>query len=235
MNKNDVKRILISLRNNDNEEKINNLLGKIDLLSEEDLQKIVAQIGNTEESIKRYIQEKLIQTQDNLQEKHTPINKMFEYGLTRSCIHLHMPIDLHEMISKIGLKKTMDTVNLYLLDAIEKIRVLQNNGFYKFEGRDSIYLISPILIGREMKFLEKLDFETRSYRKKDMQNQDFVAEHPEAQLAVNIFGLKSSIGTAKISFDVINSQQWQIKRREKVKQFEEEGILLEEDTKSKNE
>ena len=78
MNKNDVKRILMSLRNNSNESLINNLLGKIDLLCEEQLQQMIAQVGNNEESIKKYLQEKLMQTANIIQEKHTPINKMFE-------------------------------------------------------------------------------------------------------------------------------------------------------------
>jgi len=200
LGKNEVKKILISLRNNDNKNKINNLLGKIDLLPEEKLQQMITQIGDNEESIRKYLQEKLIQTQDNREEKHTPINKMFEYGISGSCIHLHMPLDLHEMISQKGINKTVDTVNLYLLDAIEKIRRLQNESFYKFKGKDSIYMISPILIGKEIKFLEGLDFETHSFRKKELLNEDFVAEHPEAQLAIHIFGPNSNVGTALRSF-----------------------------------
>ena len=175
-----------------------------------------------------------MQAANNRQEKHTPINKMFEYGISGSCIHLHMPIDLHEMMAKKGIRKTVDTVNLYLLDAIERIRLLQNNGFYKFNGKDSIYMISPILVGREIKFLEELDFKTHSYRKKELQNKNFVTEHPEAQLAVHVFGSNSNVGTAKIGFDVINSEQWKVKRKEKIKQFEAEGISLENDDKTKN-
>lgn len=228
MNKSEVKRILMLLRNNDNENQVNNLLGKIDLLSEEKLQQMISQIGDDKESIEKYLQEKLIHTPN----KHTPINNMFEYGISGNCIHLHMPVDLHEMVSKKGFKKTVDTVNLYLLDAIERIRKLQNEGFYKFESKNSIYMISPILVGREMKFLEELDFETHSYRTKELQNEDFIAEHPEAQLAVHAFGLNSNIGTAKIGFNVINSEQWQGKRKEQVKQFENAGILIEEDNKT---
>ena len=234
MGKKEVKKILMSLRNNDNENQINNLLGKIDLLPEEKLQHMITQIGDDEESIRKYLQEKLIQTQNTRQEKHAPINKMFEYGISGSCIHLHMPVDLHEMMSQKGLKKTFDTVNLYLLDAIERIRKLQNEGFYKFKCKDSIYMISPILVGKEIKFLEELDFETHSYRKKELQNEDFIIEHPEAQLAIHIFGSNSNVGTAKIGFDVINSEQWQTKKAEKIQQFKNQGIELEDDDKTKN-
>ena len=233
MNKNDIKRILMSMRTAQNENQVNNLLGKIDLLPEEKLQTMIAQIGDNEDSIKKYLEGKLKDRNNNEHEEHTPINKMFTYGLSGSCIHLHMPVDLHEMMSKKGIKKTVDTVNLYLLDAIERIRKLQNDGFYRFDGKDSIYMISPILVGREMKFLEDLDFETHSYRKKELQSEEFVAEHPEAQLAVHIFGRNSNVGTAKIGLDVINSQEWQDKRNKKVEEFGEQGITLSRDEETK--
>ena len=223
----------MEMRTTENENQINNLLGKIDLLSEENLQTMIFQIGNNEESIKKYLEEKLEESHNHINEEHTPINDMFTYGISGKCIHLHMPVDLHEMMSKKGIKKTVDTVNLYLLEAIEKIRKLQNDGFYKFKGKESIYMISPILVGREMKFLEDLDFEIHFYRKKELQSEEFVAEKPEAQLAVHIFGRDSNVGTAKIGVDVINSREWKIKRAKKVKDFEEQGIRLNEDEKSK--
>lgn len=233
LNKKDIKSILISMRTPQNENQINNLLGKIDLLPEETLQTMIAQIGDNEESIRNYLERKLNERDNNGNEEHTPINNMFTYGISGSCIHLHMPVDLHEMMSKNGIKKTIDTVNLYLLDAIERIRKLQNDGFYKFNGKDSIYMISPILLGREIKFLEELDFETHSYRKKELQSEEFVAEHPEAQLAVHIFGKNSNVGTARIGLDVINTQAWQSKKDKKVEEFVKNGITLNRDEETK--
>ena len=232
MNKNDIKKILMSMRTPENENKVNNLLGKIDLLKEEELQKMLDKIGNNEESIKKYIQEKL-KERHNISEEHTPINFMFTYGISKNSIHLHMPVKLDEMVSKKGRKDTFDTVNLYLLDAIEKIKKMQNDGFYKFEGKDSIYMISPILIGKEMKFLEELDFNTQLYSKSNLQNEDFVSKNPEAQLAIHIFGRNSNVGTAKIGLDVVNSDKWQSKRKDKVKEFEKQGIILDEEVKEK--
>lgn len=58
MNKEDVKRILMSLRNNSNESLINNLLGKIDLLPEDQLQQMIAQVGD-ENNIKQFFLEKI--------------------------------------------------------------------------------------------------------------------------------------------------------------------------------
>lgn len=232
MNKNEIKKILMSMRNADNEEKVNNLLGKIDLLPEEKLEEMIAQIGDNEESIRKYFEEKL-NRQHNIHEKHTPINKMFEYGMTGNCAHLHMPVDLHEMLAEIGIKNTIDTVNLYLLDAIDRIGKLKDDGFYKLNGIDSIYMISPILVGRELKFLEELDFETQSYKKKELKSEEFLAAHPKAQLATHIFGKDKNIGTAKISLDKINTPEWQNKKNKKVKEFESKGITLSKDEEIK--
>lgn len=226
MKRSDIKRILMAMRNSQNENQINNLLGKIDLLTEEKLQTMISQIGESEESIKEYLERKLNDRNNNGHEGHTPINDMFTYGISGNCIHLHMPIDLHEMMSENGIKKTIDMVNLYLLDAIERIRKLQTEGFYKFEGKDNIYMISPILVGREVKFLEELDFETHIYRKKELQSESFVDEHPEAQLATHIFGKNSNVGTAQIGLHVIRSQEWQNKRNKKIEEFKRQGIVL---------
>ena len=61
---------------------------------------------------------------------------------------------------------------------------------------------------------------------KNLQSEEFVAEHPEAQLAVHIFGKNNNVGTAKIGLDVIRSQEWQDKRNKKVEEFGKNGITL---------
>lgn len=226
MNKSDVKRILMSMRNTQNEAQINNLLGKVDLLDENKLQEMLAQIGDNEQCIRSFINQKLKEEQSNRQTEHEPINDMFAYGIARNCIHLHMPVDLHSMMKERGLRKTFATVNLYLLDAIEKIRDLQNNGFHKFKGKKEIYMISPVLVGAQLKLLEGLDFEIHSYSKNELQSKEFVGKNPEAFFATHIFGTDKNVGTAKISMEKINLEEWQKKRRDKVAELEKMGGTL---------
>ena len=228
----EIKKILISLKTLQNENIVNNILGKIDLLTDEKIDSMVAQIGNSEEDIRSYLQKKLEERLERNSEEHTPINEMFTYGTAGKTIHLHMPIDLHQMMSEKGISKTIDTVNLQLLDAIEKIRRLQNEGYYKFKGKDNIYMISPIILRSELKFLNELNFNTKIYKKKELQDDRFVREHQEAQLAIRIFGKEKNVGTAIIGLDVVNSYEWQEKRKAKVKEFEEKGIKL--DTEGKD-
>ncbi len=227
MDKNNVKSILMSMRTQANAERVNFLLGKIDMLSEEQIQKELSKIGSREESVRGFLEKTLQEEPKRQHQEHKPINEMFTYGIAGKTIHLHMPVDLRSMLAKNGLSKTVNTVNLYLLDAIEKVRERQDGGSKELEGKDSIYMISPILVGRELKFLEELDFETRLYRKKDLGDEKFVAKNKEAKLATSIFGNSQNVGAALISMDKVRSKEWQEKRKAKIEQFKEQGIVIE--------
>lgn len=225
MEKKDVKTILMSFRTSENDEIINKLLGKIDMMDDISLQNAVAKVGGTEDAVRNFFEKKITERRNNT-EKHTPINEMFSYGISGDCVHLHLPTDLHQMISKKGISGTIDTVNLYLLDAVERIKTLRDNGYYKFQEKDSIYMISPVLLGRELKFLRELDFETNIYKKKELNDEQFVRDNPEAMLATHIFGKDKNVGTAKISFETISSKNWKDKKEETIKGFERKGITL---------
>lgn len=114
----------------------------------------------------------------------------------------------------------------YQETAIDKIKELRDNDFYRFQGKDNIYMISPILIGREMKFLDSMDFNTHSYRKKDLNNDKFIEANSEAKLAIHIFGKDKNIGTASINLETISSQKWQDKKKQKIQEFAQKGITL---------
>ena len=226
MNKIEVEDILISMRTPDNQETINNLLDKVRASDKTSLQNTIMQAGGTKEAITRFFESKISESQNNTIPKHTSINKFFSYGITGNCVHLHLPTDLHSMFTQRGISGTIDTVNMYLLDAIDKIKELKENGHDEFQGKDSIYMISPILLRRELKFLEELDFKTRTYKKQELNNQDFLKDNSEAKLAIQIFGKDKNVGTAQINFDLICSNEWQTKKEEKLKEFTSKGITF---------
>ena len=233
MKKQEIKNILMSMRTQENDTLINNLLGKIDMMDEKSFQTALEKVGNNEEGVREFFESKLSERHHNQSEEKFPINDMFTYGISGNCIHLHLPGDLHQMLAKKGLSGTINTVNLQLLDAIDKIKQLRDNGFYRFQGKDSIYMISPILIGREMKFLDSMDFQTQLYRKKDLNDDKFIEEHTEARLATQIFGKDKNVGTASIKFETISSKEWQEKKREKIQEFAKKGITLQENAPTK--
>ena len=233
MKKQEIKNILMSMRTQENDTLINNLLGKIDMMDEKSFQTALEKVGNNEEGVRKFFESKLSERHHNQSEEKFPINDMFTYGISGNCIHLHLPGDLHQMLAKKGLSGTINTVNLQLLDAIDKIKQLRDNGFYRFQGKDSIHMISPILIGREMKFLDSMDFQTQLYRKKDLNDDKFIEEHTEARLATQIFGKDKNVGTASIKFETISSKEWQEKKREKIQEFAKKGITLQENAPTK--
>ena len=233
MKKQEIKNILMSMRTQENDTLINNLLGKIDMMDEKSFQTALEKVGNNEEGVRKFFESKLSERHHNQSEEKFPINDMFTYGISGNCIHLHLPGDLHQMLAKKGLSGTINTVNLQLLDAIDKIKQLRDNGFYRFQGKDSIYMISPILIGREMKFLDSMDFQTQLYRKKDLNDDKFIEEHTEARLATQIFCKDKNVGTASIKFETISSKEWQEKKREKIQEFAKKGITLQENAPTK--
>lgn len=233
MKKQEIKNILMSMRTQENDTLINNLLGKIDMMDEKSFQTALEKVDNNEEGVRKFFESKLSERHHNQSEEKFPINDMFTYGISGNCIHLHLPGDLHQMLAKKGLSGTINTVNLQLLDAIDKIKQLRDNGFYRFQGKDSIYMISPILIGREMKFLDSMDFQTQLYRKKDLNDDKFIEEHTEARLATQIFGKDKNVGTASIKFETISSKEWQEKKREKIQEFAKKGITLQENAPTK--
>lgn len=228
MNKKDIKAILMSMRTSENDAMINKLLGKIDMIDDIVLQNAVEQVGGTKEDVRAFWEKKISGKRYEKTEKHIPINDMFFYGISENNIHLHLPVDLHQMISQKGISRTIDIVNLYLLDAIDRLKALKDEGYYKFQGKTGIYMISPLLAGRERKFLEDLDFSTRIYKKKELNNEEFLKENIEAKLATDVFGKGKQVGVASIKFDTISSEEWQEKKQQVIKDLESKGITLNE-------
>ena len=223
VNKEEIKRCLMLMRTPENEDIVNQLLGTIDMTSEEVLKNKMEEIGGTEKAIRAFIEKQILEKH----EEHIPINEMFSYGVTRSCVHLHLPIDLHQMNFAKSVLQTMHTVNLYFLDAIDRIKSLRDNGYYKFQDKDKIYMISPLLkMKKILEFFKELDFETRSYSGEELKSEEFLTNHPEAMLARRFFSKKEYVGTAEISFDKIASQEWQNKKQKIVQKLEDKGISI---------
>lgn len=226
MEKQDIKNILISIRTPENEAQVNLLLGQIDMMSKKNLDQSLATIGNSQKNIKTLFQKKIQSLQLQANDERIAINTLFTYGIDENCIHLHLPGNFHNLIASIGLSKTVDTVCLYLLDALNQIKNLKETGFYKFSDIDSIYMISQILPGKPLKFLNSMDFETNFFKKSQLQDHEFLKEHSEAQLATQLFGNNKNVGTASIKLDTLFSPEWQEKCKNKIKEFQEKGIIL---------
>lgn len=195
------------------------------------LPKAEDEVENTNEGQRnKFIKELQIDTtKEDKQEKdnqHIMINKMISYGFAGNCVHLHMPIDLHNMIHEKGVSGTIGIVNLYLLDAIDKINEMKLNGTDNFKDKSSIYMISPILMGNELKLLNDLGFDTKIFTKSALSDEQFVSQNKEAQLAKKIFGINKNIATANITFNKISTQEYQNKRSKLIEEYKSKGIII---------
>lgn len=226
MKKKEIKNMLIEMRKTENEANINYLLGKIDMMEEKEIEEITKKFENDTSKIKELLISKLQEIRGRDENEKIPINEMFTYGITGNCVHLHLPIDLHKSMSKNGIKKTIALVNLYMLDAIERLKEMKNDGYYKFKYKDNIYMISPAMIKSELKILEKLGFDTRYYKKNDLKRQEFINKNEEAALAEKIFGKDRDIGVASITFDKINTNEYKEKKDNLIKEINDKGITI---------
>lgn len=227
MVKSEVKKILLSMQTLENEAQIVHILGKLDMMEEAELEKLVKEIGNTEEAIRNFFKGK-IEKKHKTNKIDYPINDIFTYGITQNTIHLHILGDLHERIQRTGFSKTIHTVNLYLLDAMDTIGKLKKEGFYRFQGSEEICMISPLLIKRELEFLKDMDFEVRMFHEQELQDEQYLSNNPEAQFVQEMFGGKKNVGVATIKMNTILTPEWQEKRKQREKQFHEKGIYMDE-------
>ena len=229
MKRDDILNILISLINEENRKVVAELINKVNALSDEQIKAILKSIGNSKVSVTAFLKESIEKELEKGKNKdHRPINKMFTYGISGKTVHLHMPVNLTDVMNSRGLAGAVAVVNLYLIDAIEKLKELKNSGNREFKDKNQIYMISPILIERELGFLEDLEFATKLYSKKDLQSNIYLLENKEAQLAVALFGKQKNVGTASISFDTLNTERWNRKKDRKVRELESKGFSLQE-------
>lgn len=176
----------------------------------------------------------MLEKQSRNSEAKYPLNDMFYYGISGNCAHIHLvPKDLHDLLKK-GPKYLVDTVNMYMLDAIDKLKELKINGDSKFFSIDNVYMITPMYHSptfekaQELEFLKHFLFKVHSYSSEQLRDEAFVKDHPEAQLAKNIFGDKKNVASGILDLKTIASEEWQSKKNMKFQEYEKKGITLSE-------
>lgn len=252
MNKKEVKNILLSLTstsNNEEKQKIIFLLGKLDGMSDEEVEKITNNFD--EVKLKEFLKEK-ISIHSSRTSYFIKANNLFEYGINGDCVHLHLPGDFHNMFKELGTIKSTAIIAKSLINAVENINTRRNIGDPNLSNCSSIYMISPIFYSPTFypstlrskiirdhinietpifKIFKMLGIETHSYMKEQLQKSDFVNNNPEAQLAIKHFGNEKDVGVASLTFEKFNSKNFQNKLKklssflEKISNSEKEHVL----------
>lgn len=191
-------------------------------------------MGYTRESLKEHIVSNIKREGhvSNVSDRKM-LNSYFEYGINGETVHIHLPKDLHQEFNELGKRKAIAQVGIYLIDAINKINAKRELGDQELAYCKTIYMISPIFysggfypkklrkrytneISIEspvLKVLEMLGIETRTITARDLQNRNKTPDDSEVQLAYKHFGDKKDIGSASLSFEELNSKEWQRKLR----------------------
>lgn len=236
MNKKEVKKILFSIRTSENEAIVNNILGEIDMMTEE---KVEAKTKNVSEiKVKQYFEMK-IEKKQNVTSHFIKVNDFFEYGINGGVVHLHLPGDFHRMFKENGKLKASAIIAKNLIDAATRINNQRNMGDSRLEKCTSMYMVSPIfysptfypkvLRDRKLrdnikvetpifKIFKLMGLETTTYTREELQNSDFIQNNKEAERAVKNFGTNRDVGVAMLSFDKFNSKKFQtrLKRFNKI-------------------
>lgn len=225
MNKNDVKKLLFSIRTSENTAEVNNILGKIDMMTDEEIENKTKNFSK--EQLEQFFKSKI----ENRNNSHfTKVNDFFEYGISGGCVHLHLPGDFHSMFEKLGKVKASAAIAKNLIDAATKINNQRNSGDSRLANCTSLYMISPIFYSptfypkilrnkdiRDNKKIETpifkifklMGLETNTYTREELQNSEFVQNNKEAKLAAKNFGTNKDVGAAILSFEKFNSKKFQ--------------------------
>lgn len=225
MNKNDVKKLLFSIRTLENQAEVNNMLGKIDMMTDEEIENKTKNFSK--EQLEQFFKSKI---ENRTNSYFTKVNDFFEYGISGECVHLHLPGDFHKMFEKLGKVKASATIAKNLIDAATKINNQRNSGDSRLANCTSLYMISPIFYSptfypkilrnkdvRDNKKIETpifkifklMGLETNTYTREELQNSEFVQNNKEAKLAAKNFGTNKDVGAAILSFEKFNSKKFQ--------------------------
>jgi len=155
MNKKEVKQILFSIRirTPENEAIINNLLGEIDMKTDEAIEDTVNKLliefnmekGREIEAIEQFVERKKEEEKQNGREfPFKRINEFFEYGINGKTVHFHLPGDFHKMFGEFGKVKASAAIGKSLIDAANRINNQRKMGDSRLTNCSSMHMISPI-------------------------------------------------------------------------------------------
>lgn len=224
MTKDEIKMLLMTLKTDENEMQFNNILSKIEGLSDKVVEEMATQEGDVETFLKNKLQE------ENTKKYY--INDMFYYNISGDCVHIHLiQKDLHHLLKR-GTDYMQKVFNIHILDAVDSLWELKETGFEKFSEVSKVYMISPIFNTptfqkcNEMQFFNDFLFLTHTYTPKQLNDDDYVEQCFEASLARKLFGSKKNVSSAIIDFKTISSDEWQLKKKIYINNSAKEGIIL---------
>lgn len=196
---------ILTLKDEQNEYKVNKYIQKIHNMSEEEWKIFIRKSSiNTIDTLYEKVEQLLNKkSESNKNDNMIVLNELIKYGYDEKTLHIHTVInDAHNMLSRKGLEEA----KLKLIDALEKIEALlqENTNLREIE---KVYAISPILRRPIINMFEELDFDTKvldaNQAKEDEEFKYFYKMFTKG----NKEGIKK-LGRASISKEKLLSRQW---------------------------
>lgn len=189
--------ILKSLIDEQNEEKINGYINRVESMNDNEWTTFINERSvETIEDLSKLIDKFMSNRQEA---KFKPLNDMISYGTSGNTLHIHViPQDVRDLLNKEGLKKAEN----YVIDALEKIKEMLGSK-EDLSNIDGIYAVSGILRGPIIKIFENLNFDTKEMDIDDAKNDE------ELGVFYERFKSNKKLGRAKISKNELVSKEWE--------------------------
>lgn len=153
MNRTRIIEILNTIKTEENSEKIDNAINKLNSLSDETIEKICD--GKSEDEIKKILGNAVLDNKKK--EQRIDLNDMFYYGRDGNTVHIHLvEPDLHYIKDKLG----PEGFYKYMKDKLEDAMASLQEVFKKDETMEEVFAVSPIFYHEGTRRMhEELGFE----------------------------------------------------------------------------
>lgn len=153
MDKTMIIEILNSMRTEENNQKIDNAINKLNSVSNETIEKICA--GKSEDEIKQILENRALG--DKKEKIRVDLNDMWYYGRDSNTVHVHLVLqDLHALKDKLGNEEFKKYMSNKLEDSLASLQEV----FEKDETIEEVFAVSPIFYHEDWRdMFESLGFE----------------------------------------------------------------------------
>lgn len=199
MNKTDTVRILESMKNEQNANRINTCINKINAMNDGEWTEFVKANGINSEEVLRAQVKSAINKKEQKTTEFKPLNDLISYGVDDTTLHIHLiPKDAHEFLNRQGLIHAEQG----LIDALEKIKeMLKNNE--SLQNIDNVCAVSGIIHGMSARMFRGLGFNV------DVIEMEQAKDRPELRKFYEMFKGSSRLGIANISKQALLSEEWE--------------------------
>ena len=206
LSRTEIVEILTNMTTEENKGKIQDLLGKIEKISDEELAKILSERKIKSAKDVKKIVEGEEKKPRMARHKFENLNEIVSFGATDSTIHIHLiPEDAHHMLTREGWTKA----ELALIDAMEKIKGKLGKE-KKYKKIQQVYAVSPIMTGIVSRWFKELGFDVKTLPMEQAKEDEELSKFTER------FEGAGKLGRANLTKEQLMSEEWE-QRKEEVK------------------